>query len=251
MYHALSDGGPTDPGQDPHYTIPKEAFARHLDMAVAGGGARSARDWLDQRSDAPFVLTFDDGHISNYALAYPELKRHGCNADFFVNPEHVGRPEFASWVHLREMAEGGMSIQSHSYSHRYLTALTPHELREELTRSKSAIEQAVGQPVTLLAPPGGRMPRKLGEIAREIGYRWILSSRPGQIHAGARGPILPRMAVTAQLDETTLRSWLQGDATALTRARVRYAALAGLKGILGDQRYERLRGRLLGRGAGV
>jgi peptidoglycan/xylan/chitin deacetylase (PgdA/CDA1 family) len=254
MYHAVSEGAPGDAGddaQDPHYTVAKDTFARHLRMAAANGGARSARDWLVQGRDAALLLTFDDGHLSNYTLAYPLLREHGCDADFFVNPERVGKSGYASWPQLREMAEGGMSIQSHSFSHRYLTSLSPDALREELSRSKSEIEQHVGQPVTLLAPPGGRMPRGLGDLARTLGYRWVLSSRPGTVRRGASDTVLPRMAVTANLDEPTLVAWLDSDSRAMLRARVRYAVLAGLKHALGDSRYERMRSRVLGRSAGT
>lgn len=256
MYHAMRDDGAAadsaraDDAQDPHYTVSKDTFARHLRMAAANGGAHSARDWLADGVGA-MLLTFDDGHVSNYALAYPLLKANGASADFFVNPGRVGEPGFATWPQLREMAEGGMSIQSHSFSHRYLTALSPAELREELSRSKAEIEQHVGRPVTLLAPPGGRMPRGLGALARELGYRWVLSSQPGAIRRGASGAILPRMAVTAHLDEATLSAWLDGDGRAMLRARMRYAVLAGLKHALGDRRYERMRSRVLGRSAGA
>jgi peptidoglycan/xylan/chitin deacetylase (PgdA/CDA1 family) len=139
-----------------------------------------------------------------------------------------------------------MSIQSHSYSHRYLTSLSPRELRDELARSKGEIEQHVGTPVTLLAPPGGRMPRALGDLARELGYRYVLSSRPGAIRRRDSDAVLPRMAVTQHLDEPTLKAWLDGDARTMLTAQTRYAVLAGLKRVLGDQRYERMRSRVLG-----
>ena len=245
MYHAIGDGSAADAAQDPHYTISADTFARHLGFAAANGGAHSARDWL-ANGGGSMLLTFDDGHVSNYALALPILKQHGASADFFVNPGRVGTQGFATWAQLREMADGGMSIQSHSFSHRYLTSLSDAELREELSRSKAEIEQHVGQPVTLLAPPGGRMPRGLGELARELGYKWVLSSQPGAIRRGAHDAILPRMAVTAHLDEATLGAWLDSDGGAMLRARLRYAGLAGLKHALGDRRYERMRSRVLG-----
>lgn len=253
MYHAISEGAPgggstADEAQDPHYTVSADTFARHLRLAAANGGAHSARDWL-QNGGGAMLLTFDDGHVSNYALAFPILREYRASADFFVNPSRVGTQGFATWSQLREMADGGMSIQSHSFSHRYLTSLSPAELREELIRSKAEIEQHVGQPVTLLAPPGGRMPRGLGDLARELGYKWVLSSQPGAIRRGAAGAILPRMAVTAHLDEATLTAWLGGDGGAMLRARVRYAVLAGLKQALGDRRYERMRSRVLGQKA--
>ena len=253
MYHAISEGTPgdgtaADAAQDPHYTVSADTFARHLRLAGTNGGAHSARDWL-QNGGGSMLLTFDDGHVSNYALAFPILQQHGASADFFVNPGRVGTEGFATWSQLREMADGGMSIQSHSFSHRYLTSLSPAELREELARSKSEIEQHVGQPVTLLAPPGGRMPRGLGDLARELGYKWVLSSQPGAIRRGAQDAILPRMAVTAHLDEATLTAWLDSDGGAMLRARVRYAVLAGLKQVLGDRRYETMRNRVLGQRA--
>ncbi|MEO8459695.1 MAG: polysaccharide deacetylase family protein [Dokdonella sp.] len=253
MYHALTHGervDPDQPEQDPHYTVAEDVFTQHLDMMIARcGRAVSAQEWLNAPV-ASAVLTFDDGHVSNYEIAFPLLSKRGCSADFFVNPQNVGTPGFASWSQLREMAAGGMSIQSHSYSHRYLSELSDSELREELTRSKAIIEERIGHEVSLLAPPGGRMPEGLGRVARECGYRWVLSSRPGalrSISADAQSaPILSRMAVTAQLDSTTLDAWLAGSRATFVQAQLRYSALAGLKKLLGNRGYERLRASVLG-----
>lgn len=250
MYHALTRGGRVDPDQDPHYTVAEDIFRQHLDMMIARcGRAISAREWLTAPSSGA-VLTFDDGHISNYEIAFPLLATRGCNADFFINPANVGTAGFANWPQLREMATGGMSIQSHSYSHRYLSELSDKQLREELTRSKAIIEERIGHEVSLLAPPGGRMLGGLERVARECGYRWVLSSRPGALRAisadAQRAPILSRMAVTAQLDGATLRAWLAGSRATFVQAQLRYSALAGLKKLLGNRGYERLRGSVLG-----
>lgn len=250
MYHALGADSAHDPGQDAHYTIAGDVFDRHLrDCRSTGAPLSSARDWLAGNRAPAILLSFDDGHRSNYSEALPLLQRHGASADFFVNSANVGSQGFASWSELRAMAEAGQSIQSHSHTHRYLTTLSSSELRGELTRSKAMIEDAIGQPVTLLAPPGGRMPADLAATARDCGYQHVLSSRPGRI-TGHPPVILPRMAVTAQLDAATLSAWLQGDAATFFKAGLRYATLAALKGLFGDRGYERLRAFALGRTGG-
>lgn len=243
MYHAIGDGA-TPSGQDPHYTLDLGAFHRQLDLIAVGNGS-SARDWLAGGREAQVLITFDDGHLSNYQHAFPALAARGLGADFFVNPANVGRPGFASWRQLREMSDAGMSIQSHGYDHVYLTSLDTAALRSSLRAAREEISQQVGEPATLLAPPGGRMPRNLRGLAQECGYTHVLSSRPGLVASGAAGAILPRMAVTAATSEAVMQGWIAGDSAAVLRERLRYAGLALAKRLLGDARYERARARAL------
>ena len=246
MYHALSVDGSVDAGQDPHYSLRSDGFESHLHACAAHGLAvTSGRDWLTGSRHPAVLLSFDDGHVSNFDIAFALLQSHGATADFFVNTDNVGRPGYVSWQQLREMADAGQSIQSHSHEHRYLTSLTRIELAEQLIRSRQMIEDAIGHSVTLLAPPGGRMPSGLAAVALECGYRHILSSRPGRIDS-AVGAILPRMAVTASLDAATLDAWLRGDAAIFAKARLRYAVLAAMKRLFGERGYERLRRQFVG-----
>lgn len=240
MYHALSRGQ-VPPGQDPHYVLDDACFREQLRWVAAAGGACPARDWLEGRERRPVLLTFDDGHASNYHLAFPALADSGMRADFFVNPANVGKPGFATWAQLREMSAAGMSIQSHGYDHVYLTTLEPDVLRERLHAARVGIEDGVGAAVTLLAPPGGRMPAGLARIARECGYRHVLSSRPGRVSANAGETILPRLAVTASLPAARLRAWIEGSGPSILREQLRYGSLALAKRLLGDSGYERAR----------
>jgi hypothetical protein len=242
MYHQLGreDAGP---GKDPHYTVDLVRFSQQLGICQRmAGGVITTHQWLDGRAGA--ILTFDDGHQSDYAHAFPTLASAGASADFFVNPRQVGTPGYCSWKHLREMADGGMSIQSHGLDHgHFLTALSPSKLREELIASRVEIEDRVGKPVTLLAPPGGRCPPNLTRVAVECGFTHVLDSRPEAITHG-HGRRIGRMAVTAQLDDMTLESWLTGGA-AMLRAQLRYGMLGLAKLALGDETYQLVRERLL------
>lgn len=244
MYHAVGAG------PDPHYAVHVDEFRAQLDwIAQRNGGRCSVAEVLAGARPPPVLITFDDGHISNYERAFPLLHERGLRAEFFINTAHVGNPGFVSWAHLREMAAAGMSIQSHGHTHRYFTALTPAELREELHQSRALIGEKLGIPATLLAPPGGRMDAQLPGVARELGYARVLNSQPG-LWRRPDVAVLPRMAVTAAHRGAAFERLAAPDRGRLALARLRYGVLAAAKRALGDGRYERVRANLLGQGGG-
>jgi len=238
---------------DPHYSVEAGRFAALLDALVASGHrVGAARDLLDMDDGLPQVwITFDDGDASNLEEALPLLAARGLKADFFINPARVGRPGFLDWGAVRHLAAAGMSLQSHGQTHTYFTHLAPAALREELRVSKAQIEQATGMPVSLLAPPGGRVPRGLVPLARTLGYRAVLGSCPGVIRGEALAgeQPLPRVAVTRHHTVDEVMRLAAGGESALRRLRWRYRVLESAKALLGDARYERWRARALGSGA--
>jgi peptidoglycan/xylan/chitin deacetylase (PgdA/CDA1 family) len=242
MYHAV--GAANGPAVDPHYRVDEKRFRDQLALSIRhGGGAISTHDWLAGKRGV--IYTFDDGLASDHDLAWPILASAGGRGDFFVNPAQVGTPGYATWTQLRAMSDGGMSIQSHGLDHRhFLTELSPHHLREELRRARLEIEDKVGKPVTLLAPPGGRSPARLEQIAIECGYTHVLDSRPGRVESET-ARTFSRLAVTAQLGLPQLEAWLLRKGTAIVRMQVRYQVLDLAKRAFGDDTYQNLRKRFL------
>jgi peptidoglycan/xylan/chitin deacetylase (PgdA/CDA1 family) len=118
----------------------------------------------------PVALTFDDGGLDNYEVAFPMLKRYGVNATFFIITGSVGREGQMGWDQLREMAAQGMSIQSHSVSHPDLTAVSDKRLQSELTDSRAAITEALGELGYVLCYPSGAYDERVIEAAKAAGY---------------------------------------------------------------------------------
>ena len=63
------------------------------------------------------MLTFDDGGISAYTKIFPILENAGMIGHFFIIGDRVGKKNFVSESHLREMRSCGHIIGTHSFSH--------------------------------------------------------------------------------------------------------------------------------------
>jgi peptidoglycan/xylan/chitin deacetylase (PgdA/CDA1 family) len=141
------------------------------------------------------VLTFDDGHISNYTMAYPLLKKFGFTASFYVITDKIGQPNYLSKQQIKEMHESGMEIGSHTHTHRYLSTLSNEEKLKELKESKHTLEQIIQQEVQTIAYPGGHFDHETIECCQEAGFHSALSCKVGKNSANENPFIYRRIEI--------------------------------------------------------
>jgi len=83
-----------------------------------------------------------------------------------------------NWEQVREMAQAGMEIGSHTHRHLICGLQDEMILREELTQSKSLIEDRIQNECRLFCYPNGDYPKGGNDytdrIARECGYQAVL-----------------------------------------------------------------------------
>jgi peptidoglycan/xylan/chitin deacetylase (PgdA/CDA1 family) len=205
-------------------------------------------------SDHPLVaLTFDDGLEAHYQEVMPLLVSREATATFFVTSSWVGRPGHVTWEQLREMAAVGMSIQSHTATHPFLSQLTREDVERELAASKADIEEAIGCECTTIALPGGDMPRgwRPADYAR-IGYRCVATSRWGPNDSRTPGSSSD-LSVYFARRYTVRRDTPEGRLSRLALAMepryspegLRYLLTHGLRATMGAARYARWRRRAL------
>ena len=113
-------------------------------------------------------------------------------ATFFVITGFIGRPGSLSWPQLRELVGQGMEIGSHGERHLRLADLDRAQVLGELTRSKQALDGALGSPIEVLAYPYNSVRRWIVPLARESGYRAAVA---GMAHGNADRFTLYRMGV--------------------------------------------------------
>ena len=117
------------------------------------------------------ALTFDDGPNPEWTPRLIDLlAEHHVKATFFL----VGRYAEAEPYLTRYIAESGHIVGNHSWSHPNLAFTSRKKIRDELYRTKYALEQITGSPVRYFRPPfGWRRPYALME-ARELGMSPVL-----------------------------------------------------------------------------
>lgn len=134
------------------------------------------------------IITFDDGDLSIYAIAYPLLKKYNIKATFFIITDYVGTTGYVSWAQLKEMAdyrnekgEKLFNIGSHSLDHKRFDEIPAEQIPKELSESKFAIEKNIFSPVWYFALPfgAGSGRKEIIETAKNFGYRGIRTSATG------------------------------------------------------------------------
>lgn len=68
--------------------------------------------------DQPYItLWFDDAWLSQYMVAYPELKSLGFNGTIAVPVNAIETPNYMNWAQLRALQKDGWEITNHSLTH--------------------------------------------------------------------------------------------------------------------------------------
>jgi peptidoglycan/xylan/chitin deacetylase (PgdA/CDA1 family) len=106
----------------------------------------------------------------------------------------TAEPFFLTWDQLREMERGGVSVGSHTCTHKILTQISDAEATEELQRSRAKLEAELGHSVVSLAFPNGDYAPAHMDMSWNAGYRlFFISTR---VHPGGpQGRVFPRPCV--------------------------------------------------------
>ena len=214
------------------YVLPCHRFAEHMRLF--------ARLRQESPGSALPVLTFDDGHMSNYAYAAPMLQEAEANAHFFITAGWTGnRSGYMEPHHLRELHAAGHTVGAHSWSHALLTQCTDAALRRELGDSRAALEDWLSAPVTSMSLPGGRYNARILRGCREAGYTAVWTSLPGEM-ALPDAPLIGRFNLHGGVSDEFLARLLELQSGVLRRAGRVARLKAAAQRVLGDRTYAQL-----------
>lgn len=249
MYHAIEDAchpaGAKDPGEQ-LYVLQTKQFREQMEYLSLNNYHTyhlHELDEIDILSEKAVVLTFDDGHASNYSLALPILQQHGLKAHFFITTGWIGTPYYMSPGQIRSLQEAGMGIGSHGVTHRFLTDLREMDAEQELLASRESLTRILEQTVTSFSAPGGRLTRTAADIAREKGYRTICNSEAILFKKGMT--VIPRIALTENCSMQTFVKIVGANTAYFRKQRIKHAMLSAAKKALGNDRYVAVRKILL------
>lgn len=213
LYHEINDTG------EGESVISKQVFITHLDaLKEAGYQTVTFQQLIDSVENGvdlpkkPILITFDDGYVSNYEIAYPALKERDMKATIFIIGNSVGKdtyketgspmiPHF-SYEQAQEMVKSGtISIQSHTYDlhqyeplegNKYREGILPRSgetmeeyqdaIYQDLKKSISDIQLNLGETVNVLAYPFGLHTKESEEICTELGIKVTLTTQMEPAH---------------------------------------------------------------------
>ena len=251
MYHELEQPGRAlchpEPGYV-RYVVSASDFESQMKwLGTHGWRGIDVTAALKFPAEAAVALTFDDGAATDLQIAAPILKKLGFGATFFVTSGLLNTTGFLSTSQLRELSDSGFEIGCHSMTHPYLADLDDIELEREMLDSKKQLEDIVGQAVVHFSCPGGRYDQRVKAKARQFGYRTVSTSRS---HANSPATDLYELGRAVIMRTTSLDSFQQTCANrGLWRVRAAELGRSAVKALLGNSSYDKLRARLLRRGA--
>lgn len=205
-YHAVSDDW-----NDALAVTP--ALLREQLKSVLRSGSKPERltDALGAQSTGRrFVVTFDDAFASVYDNGYGVLRDLGIPGTVFAPTSFVssGRPlaweglddttdlgelRPMSWEQLRELADDGWEVGSHTRTHPRLTQIDAAARADELQVSMAECEEMLRRPCRSIAYPHGDVDASVVEATRRAGYD--VGVILGTSASGPRGLVYPRVGV--------------------------------------------------------
>lgn len=247
MYHEVD---PRDTVAE-RYTVTTQRFREHMmHLRDEGYQTLSLEQYRRQLSSGAkaatakqIIITFDDNHISHYSICTPILKELGLTATFFIVSSFLDTtPDLLTRSQLREMKQAGMSIESHSHTHRFLDDLSDVDLQDELATSRRVLEESVGAEVRYISCPGGRYDGRTLDGAPRVGYHGVCTSVPGlNPSVSNRWPkALYRFLISATTSVDTFAKIAGGERNYVRREVFRDRAKTTIKAVLGNKLYHTL-----------
>ncbi len=148
------------------------------------------------------VITFDDGYLSVFKVAWPILRQYGFPFTVFIYTKAVNDRylNFITWDQLREMQKAGADIQDHGYSHHRMADRPDNMkeveyrawIREDLSKSVDIMARELETPPKFFAIPYGEYNRIVIEEAKKQGYQAIFSQDPGSVGLKTDPFLIPR-----------------------------------------------------------
>lgn len=215
-----------DPEISPHAGVTPDQFRRQLSILKQAGFEGTTLDFAMSNGYVNPVtgkkvvaITFDDGYLDNYRYAMPILQEFGFAATIFCLSGKIGG--FSDWstdpvwkghplldgVQMRELSSLGFEIGSHTRNHVDLSTVTPVEARNEITSSKTDLEDLLGVPVRSFCYPFGAYREETPSLVRSAGYYWGRSVKRRTFHRSVSSMLLPCRPVSGRMSIPRFISW--------------------------------------------
>ncbi|WP_276481125.1 polysaccharide deacetylase family protein [Paraflavitalea pollutisoli] len=161
-YHQIRDWRPTDSKTAQNYIVPVENFRNQIKALADSGYHTILPDQLyaylttgAALPSKPIMLTFDDTDLDQYTVALPEMNKYGFKGVFFVMTVSIGRPNYMTKAQIKDLADKGHSIGSHTWDHHNVKQYQGQDWVTQIEKPSKTLETITGKPINYFAYPFG------------------------------------------------------------------------------------------------
>jgi peptidoglycan/xylan/chitin deacetylase (PgdA/CDA1 family) len=128
----------------------------------------------NQFTEGMVTLSFDDAWASQYTNALPILQASGLPATFYlissVIQNNANFPGYMTPAMATTIANAGHEIADHTITHSDLTTLSSAQVTNEITASRTYLQNLTGKTITSLAYPYGSVNTTVKNLTKQAGY---------------------------------------------------------------------------------
>lgn len=216
MYHDIAELFRDD------YTVSPARFASQMEWLHANGYRAILLQELEQHGyhdGKTVIITFDDGYASFIDYVFPLLREYGFKAHLNIIGNNVGsfldfsgnRP-MLSWDEYRYLLGSGLvSLGCHSFNlHNRGGVLTVSGelLGKDLAHFLTTFRRETGTTTDVLAWPYGIYNGAANAVARNLGFRYLLTSKERQLTVPGQLDEIPRLPINNRFDLISFQQYI-------------------------------------------
>lgn len=171
--------------------------------------------FIKKPSAKEVIITFDDGFLSNYTIAFPLLKSLGIKFNIFLPAQkmELGQDGYITWEMVREMKDSGVAeFGAHTYSHIDARKISDNNYDIEITETNRLISSHIRTDVQDFCFPYGFYNKSIiMRLCRKQIYKRLYSSDFMSLKKLADSEIIGRIPISNEYDFRTFKRHLEGD----------------------------------------
>tara|TARA_B100000242_G_scaffold273381_1_gene226990 strand:- start:262 stop:927 length:666 start_codon:yes stop_codon:yes gene_type:complete len=133
---------------------------------------------LFKKLNDKILFTFDDGYSSQLIAARYLARYYKIFSLIFISTKFIEKPGFITSQQIQLNHSNYIKFGTHGHNHKSLNnSISDKEIYEELNLSKLYLEKISKRNILFLSYPNGQYNKKTLKISKDIGYKYIFTSK--------------------------------------------------------------------------
>jgi len=187
-YHQIRNNIASDSKRAHDDIIAPDKFKEHMKMLADSGYHTILPDQLynylvygGKLPEKPIMITFDNTDEDQFTTGNSTLKKYGFKGVYFIMTVSIGRKGRINYMtkqQIKQLADEGNTIASHTYDHKNFAQFTDEDWTTQIDAPTKKLEEITGKKVSYFAFPYGVFKSATLHKLKEHGFKaaFILST---------------------------------------------------------------------------